>query len=256
MKKSNVMLGVLILVLALGILGINLGMNGKDDTVKASTIQTLNTRGKVVVLDAGHGGEDPGATSIYSGAKEKDLNLTIVNKTKELLQKAGYTVILTRTEDILVYEGDNLSNTSKRRQDLLNRKKKMDESKADIVISIHMNGFKQTKYSGAQTFYTKDSQSSKKLAMCLQDAVREHLDPKNKREALLKGDDIIITKNCKVTTVILECGFLSNEEEEKKLIDPTYQAKIAEAIKKGIDKYFTVTAPAPTAPRTTAKPKK
>lgn len=254
MKKSNIMLGVLIVALALGILGVNLGLSNKNGGVKASTVATLNTKGKVVVIDAGHGGEDPGATSTYSGAKEKDLNLSIAFKLKELLEKAGYKVIMTRTEDVLVYEGDNISNTSKRRQDLINRKKIMDESKADVVISIHMNGFKQTKYSGAQTFYTKNSPSSKKLAISIQDALRSHLDSSNKREALLKADDIIITKDCKVTTVIVECGFLSNEAEEKKLIDPAYQSKLAEAIKLGIDKYFTVNAPAPS-PVTTKKPK-
>lgn len=254
LKKSNIMLGVLIFALVLGIIGVNLGLSNRNDGVEASTIATLNTKGKVVVIDPGHGGEDPGATSMYSGAKEKDLNLAIALKLKEMLEKAGYTVIMTRTEDVLVYEGDNLSNTSKRRQDLLHRKKIMDESKADIVVSIHMNGFKQTKYSGAQTFFTKNSPASKKLAICIQDALREHVDPSNKREALIKSDDIIITKDCKVTTVIVECGFLSNEAEEKKLVDESYQTKLANAIKLGIDKYFTVNAPAPS-PKTTANPK-
>ena len=257
LKRSNIMLSVLIFVLVLGIVGVNLGLSNKKDGVEASTIPTLNTKGKVVVLDPGHGGEDPGATSMYSGAKEKDLNLAIAFKFKELLEKAGYTVIMTRTEDVLVYEGDNLSNTAKRRQDLLHRKKLMDESNADIVISIHMNGFKQTKYSGAQVFYTKNSPASKKLAISIQDALRENVDPSNKREALMKSEDIIITKDCKVTTVIVECGFLSNEAEEKKLIDEAYQTKLANAIKLGIDKYFTVNVPKPgpsSKPNATSKP--
>ncbi len=246
MKKSNVMLGVLIVVLALAILGINIGMRGANaDDSDPAAVETLTTAGKVVVIDAGHGGEDPGAVSNYSGAKEKDITLVLAQKTKTLLEAAGYTVIMTRTDDVLVYEGENLSMTAKRRQDLINRKKIMDESKADIVVSIHLNAFTDTKYFGAQTFYTKESMSSKKLAMCLQDALREMLDPNNEREALLKSDDIIITKNCKVTTTIVECGFLSNEQDEKKLIDTAYQDKIAEAIKAGIDSYFTVMAPSP-----------
>ena len=149
-------------------------------------------------------------------------------------------MIMTRTEDVLNYEGDNISMTSKRRQDLLNRKKIMDESKADIVVSIHLNSFTDGNYSGAQTFYTKDSLSSKKLAISIQESLREILDPENDREALLKKEEIIITKNCKTTTTIVECGFLSNAEEEAQLCDESYQTKISEAIKAGIDGYFAV----------------
>ncbi len=166
-----------------------------------------------------------------------------VTRLKKLLEDAGYTVVMTRTEDVLNYDDENLSMTAKRRQDLLKRKKMMDESNADIVVSIHLNSFSDSQYHGAQTFYTKESLSSKKLAISLQTALRELLEPENDREALLKSEDIIITKNCKVTTAIVECGFLSNQEEEKKLVDDSYQTKIAEAIKAGIDNYFTVMAP-------------
>lgn len=246
MKKTNVILGILIVVLVGAILAINFGFNGKDDgnSVNASDyIETLSPTGKIVVVDAGHGGEDPGAVSAYSGAKEKDINLIIAQKTKKLLEDAGYTVVMTRSEDVLSYDDEKLSMTAKRRQDLIKRKKMMDESNADIVISIHLNSFSDAQYHGAQTFYTKESLSSKKLAISLQTALREILDPENDREALLKSDDIIITKNCKVTTAIVECGFLSNQDEEKKLVDDAYQAKIAESIKAGVDNYFTVMEP-------------
>lgn len=238
------MMGVLILVLVLSIVGINVVFGGQGDGVEASSpVGKVDAKGKIVVLDAGHGGEDPGAVSNYSGAAEKDINLLIAQKTKALLETEGYTVVMTRTEDVLSYEGDSLSMTAKRRQDLLSRKKMMDESKADIVVSIHLNGFHDTKYSGAQVFYTKSSVSSKKLAICLQNALRDGVDPTNEREALLKSEDIIITKNCKVTTVIVECGFLSNQAEEAKLVEDGYQNKLAEAIKAGIDQYFTVLQP-------------
>lgn len=216
---------------------------GEDMTVSLNWVETLTQAGKIVVLDAGHGGEDPGAVSNFSGAKEKDITLSIVLETKSLLEADGYTVILTRSEDVLNYTDENLSMTAKRRQDLQARKKAMDESNADIVISVHLNAFTDSRYSGAQTFYTKQSVSSKKLAIALQDALRAHLDEANTREALLKSEDIIITKNCKVTTTIVECGFLSNEEEEKRLTDQEYQKRIAEAIKMGIDDYFTAMTP-------------
>lgn len=246
MKKTNIILGSLILAFTLAIIGINIVMGNEpsnEKSIEVNTVPTLITVGKTIVIDAGHGGEDPGAVSNFSGACEKNITLQIAENTRSLLEKAGYTIIMTRTEDTLVYEGDNLSMTAKRRQDLLRRKKIMDESGADIVISIHLNAFTDKKYSGAQAFYTKESLSSKKLAICLQDSMRAFLDENNKREAILKADDIIITKDCKITTVLMECGFLSNEEEEKKLIDPTYQQKIAEAIKAGVDAYFTVEIP-------------
>lgn len=246
MKKTNVILGILIFVLVAAIIALNIGFTDSENgkVVNASEyVETLSTTGKVVVLDAGHGGEDPGAVSAYSGAKEKDITLVITQKTKKLLEDAGYTVLMTRSEDILGYDDEKLSMTAKRRQDLLKRKKMMDESKADIVISIHLNSFSDSQYHGAQTFYTKESLSSKKLAISLQTALKEILEPENEREALLKSEEIIITKNCKVTTAIVECGFLSNQEEEKKLVDEAYQTKIAEAIKAGVDNYFTVIAP-------------
>lgn len=254
MKRSSIMLGVLIVILTASILALNFGFGGNraesavtgDDMLPvAATPMPMpsvvpDNSTKTIILDAGHGGEDPGAVSSFSMAKEKDITLVIAQKTQKLLEDAGYKVIMTRTEDVLKYEGDDISMTSKRRQDLLNRKKIMDESNADIVISIHLNSFTDSAYSGAQTFYTKDSLSSKKLAVSLQSALREILDPENDREALLKKDDIIITKNCKTTTTIVECGFLSNAEEEALLCDEAYQTKISEAIKAGVDGYFSL----------------
>ena len=126
MKKTNVILGILIFVLVAAIIALNLGFAGEEDgnVVNASGyVETLSTTGKIVVIDAGHGGEDPGAVSAYSGAKEKDITLFIAQKTKALLEDAGYTVVMTRTEDVLSYDDEKLSMTAKRRQDLIKRKK-------------------------------------------------------------------------------------------------------------------------------------
>ena len=241
-RKNNLLFSGLVLVLCLSILGINLAFRG-GESAAAATQPKLNAKGKTVVLDAGHGGEDPGAVSNFNGLIEKDVTLILANQTRELLEKEGYKVIMTRTDDVLAYDDENLSMTAKRRQDLLKRKQKMDESGADIVVSIHLNSYTDPKYSGAQTFYTKDSLSGKKLAQAIQESLKNNVDPDNDREAIRKKDDIIITKNCKCTTVIVECGFLSNETECQKLGDSEYQKKLAEAIKAGIDQYFTVMAP-------------
>ncbi len=243
-KRNNLIFCALVLTLCLTILGVNLAYDGGSaEAVSVSGVPVVSSAGKTIVLDAGHGGEDPGAVSSFNGIKEKDVTLIIANKTKELLEKAGYKVIMTRTDDILDYDDENASMTAKRRQDLLKRKQTMDESGADIVVSIHLNSFPEAKYKGAQTFYTKNSLSGKKLATAIQESLKINADPDNDREALQKKEDILITKDCKVTTVIVECGFLSNEEECVKLGEESYQTKLSEAIKTGIDQYFTAMVP-------------
>jgi len=191
-----------------------------------------------VIIDPGHGGEDPGAVGDNIQLKEKDINLIIGKRLKELLMEDGFNVIMTREEDGLLYKEGTKGYTNKRRQDLLNRKKIMDESEADIVVSIHMNKFPQSQYHGAQTFFPKNSEESKRLAQCIQRSLRDMVDPENKREALVKDTEILILKNIKKPTVIVECGFLSNAEEEQKLSTQEYQEKLAAAIKEGIKKYY------------------
>lgn len=230
-KKNNIILVVLIFLLSIALYSLNAG-------IESSANVTTDNTPKTVIVDAGHGGEDPGAVSDYSGIKEKDINLSIAKKLKELLQEDGYNVIMTREEDKLEYNPGTTNITQKRKEDLTRRKKIMDESGADIVVSIHMNKFEQTQYWGAQVFYPPNSPESLKLAGCIQTSIRENVNPKNKRQPELKKDPIIILKDLKTTTVIVESGFLSNPEEEKLVGTEEYQNKMAFAIKKGIDKYF------------------
>lgn len=229
-KKSNVILIGLIFMLLAAIYSLNIG---------ASTITTIgNEAQKVIVLDAGHGGEDPGKVSSYSDLKEKDLNLKIAFKVKELLEKENYKVIMTREDDKLVYTDGTTNIYEKRKQDLTQRKKIMDESAADIVVSVHLNSFPEAKYFGAQTFYPPDSDKSLKLANSLQKSLRELIDPENKREPQVKKEPIMILRELVTPTAIVECGFLSNADEEKKLGNDEYQSKLAIAIVDGIKSYF------------------
>ncbi len=247
LKRNNIIFIAVIFLLSLALIGINnvfLAERNEepgiiDDPQGEEEVSEVG-KGKTVVLDPGHGGEDPGAVSDYNSISEKNINLYIANQVKTLLEKDGYKVIMTRTEDVLVYDETAKGETQMRKQDLQRRKKIMDESGADIVVSIHLNKYTDPKVHGAQTFFVKGSKSSEKLATCIQSAIVSDVDPENKRVALVKNEDIIITKDCKTTTTIVECGFLSNEEEEKKLSDQNYQNKLAAAIKKGIDAYFTV----------------
>ena len=241
MKKNNLIFVAIIFLLSLAFYGINSALVKGDqiDYTSPVTVESGNFgEGKTVMLDPGHGGEDPGAVSDFNGIKEKDINLFIALETKKHLEADGYKVIMTRSEDVLVFDDTANGITQKRKQDLLRRKKMMDEGGADIVVSIHLNKFTQEKQKGAQVFFAKNSKSSEKLAICLQDMIKSQIDSANKREAIEKKEEIIILKNLKTTTAIVECGFLSNKEEEQKLADKAYQEKLAKSIKDGIDKYF------------------
>lgn len=231
MKKSNILLVGLIFLLLVAIYSLN---SGSDNLQAASGEEAKKT----VILDPGHGGEDPGAVSSYSGLGEKDVNLKIALKVRELLEKEGFNILMTREDDRLEYSDGTTSVTEKRRQDLTRRKKMMDESGANIVVSIHLNKFPETQYSGAQAFYPPESPESLRLAGLLQKSIREKVDPQNQRQALVKKDQIIILRDLKTTTAIVECGFLSNEQEEKKLGSEEYQTLLAAGIANGIMSYF------------------
>ncbi len=250
LKKSSVALVCLIFTLLLVIFSLNINIDNNINDMSSEItdnrdIQVTKEGGqqKTVILDPGHGGEDPGAVSEYSGIKEKDVNLKIAFKLKELLEKDNGKVIMTRTEDILEYDENTTNIYQKRKQDLTQRKKIMDDSGADIVVSIHLNEFPQTQYYGAQVFYPPDSNDSQKLANSIQKVLKKDVDPTNKRVAMVKEPPkgqkpIMILRDIKTTTVIVECGFLSNFDEEKKLRTDEYQNKIADAIKTGIINFF------------------
>lgn len=229
-KRKNAVLILLILFLSIAIFSIDGNIDPITEVVKENT-------GSVVVVDAGHGGEDPGKVSAFSSLAEKDLNLRIAQLLKDLLEQDGYTVIMTRTDDKLNYS-DTTEIYQKRKQDLTARKKLIDESGADIVVSIHMNAFTDSKYYGAQTFYPPSSVDSERLAKSIQNSLVSGCDPTNTRTALLKKEKIVLFRNLKVPTALIECGFLSNEAEEAKLKTLEYQELIAKSIKQGIDSFF------------------
>jgi len=230
-------------VLLLAFYGLNINEFEPASAIPEGEADTDVTGTKrLILIDAGHGGEDPGAVSSYSGIKEKDINLKIAFYLKDCLEELGYSTLMTREEDVLQYSPETTNIIQKRRQDLLRRKKMMDEAGADIVVSIHLNKFPETKYYGAQTFYPHNSPESQKLAIAIQNKLREKVDPNNKRVAMTRGKPnetpIIILRDLKTPTVIVECGFLSNPDEEKKLGTEEYQKKLASAIAEGIKEYF------------------
>ncbi len=188
---------------------------------------------RIVFIDAGHGGRDPGAIGRY-GANEDIINLEITLRLKRLVEEGGGIAILTRDGDYGLYSPDA---PNKKRDDLQKRKELARESESHINIIIHLNSFPQTQYHGAQTFYYGGSEESKKLATLLQDELRRVLDKENRRQPK-ESNDIYMLKDNEAPTVLVECGFLSNPEEERLLNEGRYQEKIAFAIYSGIIRYL------------------
>ena len=185
-------------------------------------------RTKAVVIDAGHGGFDPGAVS-DSGTREDEINLKIAGKLKKYLENEGAKVIMTRKTD------EALGRT--KREDMNKRVEIIKNSGADIIISIHLNKFPQSKYYGAQTFYMTGSEEGKKLAQCIQTKLLDILNRGNTRQ-IKAVSDLLILKAGQAPSVVVECGFLSNPQEEKLLKSDEYQEQVAWAIYCGIVDYF------------------
>lgn len=183
--------------------------------------------GRTIIIDAGHGGGDPGAIG-GTGTLEKDINLNIALKLQQFIEQNGGSVLMTRVDDNML--ADN------KREDMKVRKKLREENSSDVFISIHLNSFPQADCSGAQTFYA-DNEESKALAEKIQMNMVKYLDEDNARIAN-KLTDVYLLKNVNIPSVIVECGFLSNSKEEDLLKDTDYQSKIAFAIYVGIFEYF------------------
>ncbi len=205
---------------------------------ESKTIQTVSlpVTNKVVVIDAGHGGEDQGAES-ENGVTEAQTNLKIALKVQNLLEQAGCTVILTRSDENAIYDVDAKTLRQKKNSDIKNRVKIGNEASADIFVSIHLNKIPQAQYYGWQTFFKQGNEQGQKLATCIQNSLNEAIQRENKRVPL-KIDNIYIIKNVEIPTSIIECGFLSNPEEEKLLLQDDYQNKLAWGIYTGIINYF------------------
>ena len=185
----------------------------------------------------GHGKPDEGAQS-STGTTEAATNLKIALKLQNLLEQSGCTVILTRSDENAIYDLDKTTLREKKISDIRNRVKIGNENSADIFVSIHLNAFEQSKYYGAQTFYPKGKDDGKELAQFVQDELKRVVDEDNDRK-IKPRDDIYLLKNAKMPSILIECGFLSNEKESQLLADSKYQDKIAWAIYVGIQKYLT-----------------
>ena len=177
---------------------------------------------KTVVLDAGHGGYDSGARSA-SGVLEKDLNLAITKKIAAYLSLYDVRVVLTRSGD---EPPKNQDNTSRKRAEILSRVKIAEDAEPDLVLSIHMNSFPQEKCAGAQVFYSGCVGRSEVFAATLREALCTLVQPENTRSAK-ETDSILLLSRLNVPAALLECGFLSNEDEVRLLTDENYQSRLS-----------------------------
>ena len=176
-----------------------------------------------VVLDAGHGSSDSGKVGI-NGVLEKDINLSISKKTKKYLEKKGIRVIMTRDKDESLAEGEK---GNRKVQDMKARVKRINDTKPDLAVSIHQNSYHEESIHGAQVFYYEHSESGEKDARILQEALLA-VDPDNTRQ-VKANTTYYLLKRTEVPILIVECGFLSNQEEAEKLASEDYQKEIAKS---------------------------
>ncbi len=195
----------------------------------------------LIILDAGHGGIDPGKVGI-NNVLEKDINLSIVLKLQALLEEYGFKIQLTRDSDTILGPANS---SSPKRDDMIARVEMVKELDPFFTISIHQNSFPDEKVNGPQVFYYKDSEASATMAQVIQNSLNQYLQPQKQRVSQSNTNYYLLTRT-PTPTVIVECGFLSNPNEAKLLATDEYQTKVAEAVCMGIISYYESTTSNPT----------
>lgn len=232
-KKINLVFSIALFIIIL--MSILISVSKTAVTIDAAGIEQVE---KIkILIDPGHGGIDQGASG-STKVTEAPINLAISKKLMGFLEGIGFEVEITRYDDSGLYT--ELSNTirAKKNEDLKNRVQLINTSDADLVLSIHLNSFPQKQYYGAHVFYQKNNEVTTKLAAdTIQESMKELLDKNNKRVPQIKKD-IKIMDDTTAPVILIECGFLSNDEEEKKLISNDYQEKTAWSIYVGVLRYF------------------
>lgn len=235
-KLEKINLVFLIAMIIIIIVNIIIYLVNRNVEVNMDEINKANNKISIII-DPGHGGMDSGAVNQY-GENEAPINLEISKYLMAFLDSTGFEVEMTRYNSRGLYdENGNTTIREKKNEDLRNRIEIINESNADLVISVHLNSFTQSQYYGAQTFYKNKCEQSKVAAETIQDSLRNILDKNNDRVPQSKRD-VKVIDNSNVPIVLVECGFVSNPEEGKLLSTSQYQEKVAWAIYAGIIEYF------------------
>lgn len=191
-------------------------------------------RNHCIIIDAGHGGEDGGATSC-TGKLESGYNLEIALRLNDLMHFLGYKTEMIRTTDISIYtKGETIA--QKKASDLKERARICNETENAVLLSIHQNNFSDSRYSGAQVFYSA-TENSQLLARNLQEGFKSTLNPGSRRQ-IKKAEGVYLMEHIQCTGVLIECGFLSNPEEEAKLRGPEYQKQLCCVIASVLSNYL------------------
>jgi N-acetylmuramoyl-L-alanine amidase len=204
-------------------------------STKTWTYWTMPLSGKVIALDAGHGGVDSGARS-KEGLFEKNINLGIALYLRDYLQQAGAVVIMTREEDKDLADPNTKGYSRRKTEDLKQRVQYVIQNKSDLFISVHLNSIPASRYSGAQTFYSLSNADSAGLATLIQNELKRNLLNTDRVAKTIKT--VYLLKTLKIPSALVEVGFLSNPEEARLMADRSYQQKLAASIYQGILRYY------------------
>lgn len=224
-RLLSIVMGVLLVISMLVV--------GREAAKSVAAGKVVQEDKKCVVIDAGHGGNDPGKVGV-NGALEKDVNLEIALLVKRYLEASDIEVVMTRETDQGLYDADA---SNKKVQDMKRRIALIDEAAPMVTVSIHQNSYPEEYVHGAQVFYYEGSRDGKRLAETIQMQLVEKADPENKRQ-VKANDSYYLLKKTGIPIVIVECGFLSNSAEAEKLCTPEYQDRVAWAIHMGILQYL------------------
>lgn len=219
----------IMLYFVMGIMMVMTGYLMAEKTAEFAMSDNAERKELCIVVDAGHGGDDPGKVGI-NGALEKDINLQIAQRVKSLLETEGIRVVMTRTDDEGLYDDGS---ENKKVQDMKQRIEIINEEAPALTVSIHQNSYPEEYVKGAQVFYYENSKESEQAALIMQKSLRERVEKENKREAKANTSYYLLRKTSS-PIIIVECGFLSNSDEAEKLTQTEYQEKVAWAVFMGI----------------------
>ena len=208
-----------------------------ESTKDASTNNISSYNSPVIIIDAGHGGEDGGAV-VQDNILEKDINLTISQKTNEIISLFGFTTFMIRETDRLIYDSESTTLRQKKNSDLRNRLNIMNNFQDALFVSIHQNKYENSRVWGAQTFYSPNDEKSPILAEFIQGSIITLLQNNNKRVIKEIGTNVFVIYNATKPAVMVECGFMSNNDELLRLKDDNYQNKMSFSISYGILNYY------------------
>ncbi len=229
MNKKNIVAILLVIVI---IMSVAMSFIKKPKELTVSTPIT----GKIIAIDAGHGKPDEGAIG-YMNTTEQKVNLEISQKLQNIIEQSGANCIITRATEDGIYDKQANTIRKKKISDIKNRVKIVNNNQSDIMLSIHLNKFSDPKYKGWQVFYQKGNIESEKLANSIQESLNLNINKISDRTPK-PIENVYLMNNVKIPGVVIECGFISNPEESKKLKEKEYQNKLSWGIYLGVQDYF------------------